>query len=185
MQDEEIVALYWRREESAIRETEDKYGAYLRKLAYNLLADREDSEESVNDTYFRAWNAMPPHRPAALSTFLAKITRNLALDRLRRRHSEKRRPSEYEASLSELEECVTDGGGPEETVELQQLAEAISAYLYTLSEESRSAFVCRYFFGDSIREIASYCGAGESKIKSMLHRARLGLKKQLEQEGFL
>ena len=109
MQDDRIVELYWNREETAIDATEKKYGAYLMKIAYNILADREDSRECVNDTYLKVWNCIPPHRPEALSAFLAKIARQTAIDIFRRRTSPKRRGSEYAVSLSELEDCIESG----------------------------------------------------------------------------
>ncbi|MBQ3569598.1 MAG: hypothetical protein IJA20_02870, partial [Methanocorpusculum sp.] len=107
MHDEKIVALYWERDESAIRVTEEKYGAYLMKIAYNILNDLEDSKESVNDTYLGAWNSMPPNKPSALSTYLAKITRRTSIDIFRKRSTEKRKVSEYSVSLDELGDCVS------------------------------------------------------------------------------
>lgn len=184
MDDERIIELYWKREEAAIRETELKYGRYLMKIAHNILDDIEDSKESVNDTYLKAWKSMPPHRPTVLSAFLGKITRELSIDRFRSRHRKKRRASEYTVSLSELEECVTDGDTTGQTVELQLLAEAISKYLRSLPLEARSTFLGRYYYMDSIKEVAAYWGMSESKVKSMLHRTRRGLKVYLEQEGF-
>ena len=123
MRDEEIVALYWQRNEDAIRETEQRYGRYLFKIAYQVLADPEDSEESVNDTYLKAWGSMPPHRPGTLRTYLGKITRQLSIDRLRGRDRVKRRASEYALSLSELEECVSAGDTTQEQVDLRLLAQ--------------------------------------------------------------
>lgn len=185
MDDSLIVDLYWKREESAIRETENKYGNYLTKIACNILADFEDSKEVVNDTYMKAWNSMPAHRPDILSTYLGKITRQLSIDVYRKKTSQKRVRSEYTVSLSELEECVTDKDTPEQEMELQLLANLISTYLWSLSEEIRNVFVCRYFFMDSIKEIAGYNNVSESKIKSMLYRTRLGLKRYLEKEGYV
>lgn len=185
MEDSLIVELYWKRDESAIRETESKYERYLTKIAYNVLSDLEDSRESVNETYFKAWNSMPPHRPDLLSAYLGKITRQLSIDIYRKKNCARRRGSEYDISLSELEECVSDGSTPEQETELLELADAISTYLRTLPEKSRDVFVCRYFFLDSIQEIAAFNGVSGSNIKSLLHRTRLGLKKYLEKEGFI
>ncbi|MBS1402351.1 MAG: RNA polymerase sigma factor [Oscillospiraceae bacterium] len=185
MQDEDIVALYWQREEAAIRETEQKYGHYLMKIAYNILADVEDSQESVNDTYLKAWDSMPPHWPGVLSTYLGKITRQLSIDIFRKRNSEKRKTSAYAVSLSELEECVSGGDTTGESVDLHLLAETISAYLRTTSPEARNTFIVRYYFMDSLREVADYCGMRESKVKSLLYRTRMGLKTYLEKEGFV
>lgn len=183
MQDDRIVAMYWQRDEAAIRETEKKYAGYLLKIAYNILFDLEDSKESVNDTYMKAWSSMPPHRPEVLSSYLGKITRQLSIDIFRKRHRAKRQASEYVVSLSELEECIS-GSTAEQEVEMHLLADAINAYLGTLSREARTTFVGRYYYMDSIREIAAYHGFSESKVKSMLYRTRQGLKNYLEGEGF-
>lgn len=184
MQDSQIVELYLQREESAIQETQQKYGPYLTKIAYNILADLEDSKESVNDTYLKAWNSMPPHKPAILSTYLGKITRQVSIDILRKHSSLKRQASQYAVSLDELSDCVPTDKTPEQTIELQQLAEAIAAYLQTLSPQVRCTFIGRYYFMDSIGEIADYCGMSHSKVESMLHRTRKGLKAYLEKEGY-
>lgn len=184
MQDERIVALYWQRDEKAISETERKYGHYLTKIAYNFLFDLEDCKETVNDTYLKAWNSMPTHKPSVLSTYLGKITRQLSIDVFRTRNRKKRKPSEYAISLSELEDCVSGSETPERSVNLKMLAEAINAYLSTLPAEARNTFVGRYYFADSIREVADYYGMSEPKVKSMLYRTRQGLKEYLEKEGY-
>ena len=184
MEDEKIVSLYWDRDETAIRETEVKYDRYLTKIAYNILADREDSRESVNDTYLAAWNSMPPHRPGVLSAYLAKITRRISIDRFRYRNRDRRRESEYSVSLSELGDCVSGGNTTEEIVNVRLLADAIGVFLRLQSEEARNAFIGRYYFLDSVKEVAAYCGMSESKCKTLLHRTRLGLKEYLRKEGF-
>ena len=184
MQDEKIVALYWERDESAIRATEEKYGAYLTKIAYNILANIEDSKESVNDTYLGAWHSMPPNKPNTLSTYLAKITRRTSIDIFRKRSTEKRKVSEYSVSLDELGDCVSAGDSPEQTVELQLLADTIAAYLQTLPQMNRNVFLQRYYFLDPVQDIADYYGVTKSKIEGMLHRIRKGLKTHLEREGF-
>ena len=184
MEDEAIVSLYWQREESAIRETERKYDRYLTKIAWNILADREDSRESINDTYLVAWNSMPPHRPGVLSTYLGKITRRISIDRFRCRTRQKRGGSEYELSLSELGDCVSGGNTTEEIVNVKLLADAIGIFLRLQSEEARNAFIGRYYYLDSVREVAAYCGMSESKCKTLLHRTRLALKDYLRKEGF-
>ena len=184
MEDEQIVSLYWQRDEAAIRETEAKYDRYLTKIACNILADYEDSRESVNDTYLAAWNSMPPHRPAVLSTYLGKLTRRISIDIFRGRHREKRRASEYALSLNELEDCVSAGNTTEDLVNRKLLSDAIGIYLRRLPEEARNAFIGRYYFLDSLKEVAAYCGMTESKAKSLLYRTRLGLKEYLIKEGF-
>lgn len=182
MQDDQIVLLYWQRNEAAIEETEKKYGRYLAAIAYNVLADREDSKESVNDTYLNAWNSIPPQKPRVLSVYLAKITRSVSIDILRRKKRSKRVPSEYVTSLSELSDCVTDGQNVEQEVDVKQLARAINAFLRTLPEQERQAFIGRYFYMDSLREVARYCGMSEAKAKSLLYRTRGRLKAYLEKE---
>lgn len=184
MTDERIVQLYWDRDESAVAETQNKYGRYLTKIAYNILTDMEDSLESVNDTYMHAWKSMPPHRPSVLSTYLAKITRRVAIDVLRRKSRDKRIPSEYTFSLAELEECISDAKSVEQQIEAEELGKAINAYLKTVSKDARRLFVGRYFFLDPLKDVAGYCNMSEAKAKSMLYRIRCGLKAYLEQEGY-
>ncbi len=184
MRDEEIVGLYWQRSEEAIQRTEEKYGRYLLKIALNVLSDVEDSRESVNDTYLKTWESIPPHRPAALPAYLGRITRQTAIDALRARHRKKRRDTEYTLSLDELAECVSGADTPEEAADLHMLAGAIDAYLHSIAHEARTCFVARYFFLDPLRDIAACHGWSESKVKSMLHRTRLGLRAHLEKEGF-
>lgn len=184
MQDESIIALYWQRDETAIRKTEQKYGRYLNRIAYNILADREDSEESVNDTYWRAWESIPPHRPGVLATYLGKITRQLSIDIFRKKHREKRKSSEYALSLEELGDCVDGGEGPQEQAELRLLADALSRFLRTLPPGTRTAFIARYYYLDPIKEIAACRGMSESKLKSLLYRTRQQLRAYLQKEGF-
>jgi RNA polymerase sigma-70 factor (ECF subfamily) len=184
MEDEKIVSLYWQREESAIRETEIKYDRYLHKIAYNILSNHEDSRESVNDTYLAAWESMPPHRPSVLATYLAKLTRRISIDLFRHRTRQKRQGSEYALSLEELGECVSGGNTTEAAFEEKELADVIAAYLRQCSAEARNAFICRYYYLDSIREVAVSCGMTESKCKSLLHRTRQGLREYLIKEGF-
>lgn len=185
MEDEAIVKLYWDRDEAAIYETDCKYRRYLTTIARNVLNDEEDSRESVNDTYYAAWNSMPPHRPNILTTYLGKLTRRISIDILRRRTREKRRGTEYALSLDELEGTLSAGNTTEEAMDLKLLGEAISAFLRTLSPEARNTFIGRYFFLDPLAEVARYCGMSESKCKSMLYRTRQGLKTYLEKEGLL
>lgn len=184
MEDEAIVALYWQRDQEAIRATQGKYEAYLSKIAWQILSDREDSEECVNDTYLRAWNSMPTQRPAMLATYLGKIVRGCAIDLFRHRHRQKRRASEYARSLEKLSECLSGGDATQEAADLRLLGEAIDAYLRTLSPTARRAFVARYYL-DPIRAVAADQGLGLSQTKSLLHRTRLGLRDHLRKEGFL
>ena len=185
MDDELIVKLYWDRSENAIAETDRKYGSYCHSIAYHILQSREDAEESVNDTYMDAWNAMPPHRPSILATFLGKITRRISIDRWRARTRIKRGGEEITLALEELEECVAGGQDAEKVIEHKELAAAIDLFLDTLPVPERRIFLSRYWYVDSIQEIADRYGFSRSKVSSMLHRTRGKLRRQLEKEGFL
>lgn len=185
MEDKVIVDLYWQRDETAIDHTANKYGNYLAKIAYNILYDREDSSESVNDTYLAAWNSIPPHRPNILSTYLGKLTRRISIDRFRAKTSQKRCAGEYALSLDELRNTLSAGNTTEDTVEAALLAESMEKFLRELSPETRHVFLGRYYFLDSVKEIAAYCRISESKVKVLLHRTRQRLRDHLEKEGFL
>ena len=186
MDDNKIIELYFARNESAIKETDNKYSNYLFVTAMNILNSREDSSECVNDTYFKAWNAIPPHNPPTLKYFLGKITRELSIDCLRKRFRGKRAGSEYEISIDELEECVSDNcfADPEKMAEVSFLAKSIGEYLRSCKREARVIFVMRYYFCDSIKDIGAFLGMGESAVKSSLFRTRRGLKEWIEEKGF-
>ncbi len=179
MEDHDIIALYFDRNENAIRETAQKYGAYCGSIALNILSSAEDTEECLNDTWLRAWNSIPPHRPNVLRVFLGKITRNLALDRYKARNAEKRAGGEFAMSLDELKECV----GAEDERDSAVIGESISRFLRGQSKETRGVFVCRYFYCDSIADIARRFGMSEGKVKTLLFRTRAKLKIHLEGEG--
>lgn len=182
MNDSQIVALYWARDEQAIAETRVKYGQYCYAIAYNILHHNEDAEESVNDTYLDAWNAIPPHKPAILSTFLGKITRRISLDRLRRNNAEKRGGGQVALSLDELMECVPDGKSIDDHLCAEALSKHIDSFLRSLPSAQRSVFICRYWFFDPIADIAKQFGYTESKVKTMLYRTLKKLRKYLEKE---
>ncbi len=184
MEDKHIVELFWSRDERAIRETDSRYGRYLWTIAFHVLADREDSDECVNDTYYKAWEAMPPHRPSLLSPFLGRITRHLAVDRYRRRAAQKRVASEYTLSLDELAECVSGSEDPAAAAELELLTSAVSVFLREQSAETRQVFLWRYYFLDSIADIAARLGESVPQVKSLLYRTRVKLRAHLEKEGF-
>ena len=184
MDDEQIIDLYWNRDERAIEETDQKYGAYLTTIARNVLDDPEDSRESVNDTYFAAWKTMPPQRPNILSAYLGKLARRISIDHFRQRTRLKRGGGAYVASLSELEGTFSAGNSMDQIMDTKLLGHAINAFLRTLHPQARTAFIGRYFFMDCMADVARYCGMSESKAKSMLHRTRKKLKVYLEKEGF-
>ena len=156
MQDAAIVALYFERNEAALELTQEKYDRYLLVIAQNILANTEDSRESVNDTYLAAWNSIPPNQPQVLSTYLGKITRRIAIDLFRKRNRDKRRASEYAVSLTELEECLVCAETPECVVETRLLTEALERFLRSLPNEARRLFIGRYYFLDSVKEVAAY-----------------------------
>ena len=184
MEDEQIVELYWKRSETAIRETESKYDRYLTKIAYNILADLEDSRESVNDTYLAAWNSIPPHFPNNLGAYLCKITRQLSIDVFRRRSAAKRQGSQYALSLEELGDSFPGSPTPEQMLDEKLLGEAVNRFVQALPERAQIVFLRRYYFFDSLRDIASTCGMKESAVKTLLYRTRQELKTYLKQEGF-
>jgi len=181
MEDTQIINLYWQRREEAIQETERKYGKYCTRVAYNILENREDSAECVNSTYWKAWNAMPPHRPRVLVAFLGKITRNLALNMLEKSKAQKRGKGQVLCALEELEESIPATGGY--SPENADLAKTLNTFLAELPEEKRKIFVSRYWGMTPIKEIAAMYGMTEGKVKTVLHRTREHLRQYLEQEG--
>ncbi|MBQ5327754.1 MAG: sigma-70 family RNA polymerase sigma factor [Oscillospiraceae bacterium] len=185
MEDEKIIELYFERNESAISETAEKYGNYLYKIAFNILSDNEDSEESVNDTYMSVWNTIPPEKPNVFSAFLSKITRYISLNRYRAKKTEKRGSGEIDAAFEEIEECVPDKSDIYDEIETKELAKMISDYLKNLPETERKIFVCRYYYLDSLSDISKQFGFSQSKIASMLHRTRKKILSHLEKEGVL
>ena len=184
MEDEKIVALFLRRDESAITYTAEKYGGRLRALANNLLANSSDAEECENDAYLQAWAAIPPHEPwDYLFPFLAKITRRLAINVCRSRGRQKR-SAPLTQLTNELEECIPSREDAQGQVDGIFLAEAVSIYLRTLSQDRRDMFIRRYWYLDSISSIADRFGASQSKVKTTLYRCRAGLRNYLSKEGY-
>lgn len=184
MEDAQIVSLYWARSEEAIAETDAKYGPYLTQISYQILHSREDAGECVNDTYHDAWNAMPPHRPTFLSAFLGKITRRISIDCWRHRQADKRGGGELPLALDELGECVSGQASVEDEAIRREAVATIQRFLDSLPSTERRVFLCRYWYLDSIADIAGRFGFTEGKVKSMLHRTRGKLRIVLEQEGY-
>ncbi len=182
MEDHQIIDLYWQRDETAIAETERKYGRYCYAIAFGILQSNEDAEESVNDTYIGAWNAMPPHRPENLPTFLGKITRHLSLKTWRERTAIKRGGGEVPLALEELEGCIPAGQSVDEHLEAAELAAVLDDFLGALPVEERRVFLCRYWYFDSIHDISVRFGFGQSKVKMMLKRTREKLLVRLNKE---
>lgn len=184
MQDDKIIELYWQRDECALKETQNKYGRYLFKIAYNILSDREETEEAVNDAYLAAWNTIPPQNPSELSLYLAKLVRRISIDKLRKSNRQKRVPSEYSVSIDELGADLSCGNSTEEEFELNRLVNALNEFVGALDERERNIFLGRYYFHDSVKEISRYVGVKESNLKTILSRTRQKLKNYLKSEGF-
>lgn len=183
MKDEEILNLYWMRDERAIMESQKSFGAYCYSIAIHILHTREDSEECVNDTWFRAWTAIPPGRPKHLALFLGTITRNLSFDRWKHKNAMKRGHGELEAVLEELEECLPSRNTTEEMVEEAQLQSCLNRFLGTLKEKERNIFLRRYWYAEECSEIAERYDMKLNTVKTTLFRVRGKLRKYLEQEG--
>lgn len=184
MEDTEILELYFARSEQAIAETDRKFGSYCYTIAYNILSNREDSEESVSDTYLAAWNAIPPRRPNLFRAFLGKLTRHISIDRWRKYSAQKRGGGEMPLALEELEDCA-GGGDAESALAEKELTRLLNAFLAGLPETERNVFLCRYWYLDSIQTISQRAGFTQSKVTSMLHRTRGKLRKKLGEEGYL
>lgn len=184
MEDNQIVQLYWDRNENAIKYTEEKYGNYCKSIAKNIVGNFEDAEECVNDTYINAWNAMPPHKPSILAAFLGKITRNISFNRYKRNKAEKRGNGEMDLILDELSECTAGTNDTEKEIEYQELIKAINEFLVSLSEYKRNIFVCRYWYSDSISSIAKAYGVKENAVSMALGRLRKKLRAYLLERGF-
>ena len=183
MEDNAIIELYFQRSESAVQESDRKYGRYCGRIAVNILANPEDAEECVSDTWLKAWNAIPPTRPRILKTFFGRITRNLSLNRLEREQAKKRGGGEAAVAIEELAECIADPRAAAWTPDEAAVTEVLNAFLTDLPREKRVIFMRRYWYMESIENIASSMGLGESKVKMTLMRARGALKERLLKEG--
>lgn len=184
MRDEEILALYIDRDEQAIQYTAEKYGGYCMDLANRILKDREDAQETVNDTYLKAWQSIPPENPNVLRLYLARITRNIAFSRYRAQNARKRGGGEIVLALDELAECVGEVDDLMERVALQDLTAAIAKMLDTLSARDRNIFIHRYFYVEDTAQIAHRYSVKESNVLMILSRTRKKLKEHLIMEGY-
>ena len=183
MEDSQIIALYFQRDERAIDETARKYGKYCFSITHNILGNREDAEEAVSDTYLGAWATIPPHKPVVLSTFLGKIARRTALKRWEKNRTRKRGGGELPLALEELSEFLSDGYTPETAIETAEVTQLLNEFLRRLPKTERTVFVCRYWYLDPIANIAKRFGFSQSKVKSMLARTRKKLATSLQREG--
>jgi RNA polymerase sigma-70 factor (ECF subfamily) len=183
MDDSHIINLFWLRSESAIFETSKKYGGYCQSIAYRILRNKSDAEEVVNDVYLKVWDTVPPERPSILQAFLGKIARNLSFNRYKLLRTQKRGGGEMAVLLSELGDCLPSADGVEAAFEGGLTADAINNWLLSTDLSARLVFVRRYYYADSVRDIAERYGMGEGNVKSILHRSRKGLREFLEKEG--
>lgn len=181
MTDAEIIQLFWQREESAITETQTRYGAYCTRIAMNILSNREDAEECVSDTWLQAWNTIPPQKPRSLRAYLGRIIRNLSLNRWSHSRAQKRYGG-MERLLSELDDCIPAPDNAQRSLEAAALSEIISNWLETLPRDDRILFVRRYWYGDTLQELAAHAGIPASKLAQRMLRLRRGLKATLERE---
>lgn len=183
MDESAIVRLYLERNESAIEQTDKMFGDRLRSLAYGITGDRGCAEECVNDAYLRAWNSIPPNEPEHFYAYLARIVRNLSLNRCRQEDALKRSAHICELSR-ELEECIPAPDELEKRLDDEEFKALLNSYLATLSEEKRSIFIRRYWYLESVAEISKRFGITQSKVKTTLFRCRAGLRKMLQKEGY-
>lgn len=184
MEDSGILDLFFERSEEAIRELDKKYGAAVKRTAANILRDRQDVEECVNDTYLGVWNTVPPQRPSPLVSYVCRIARNLAVNRYHA-NTALRRCGQYDLVLDELEECIPSGVSVETEIEAKELTEAINRFLHTISKEDRFLFVRRYWYGDSVSRIAAMTDSTANRISVRLFRIREKLQHRLMKEGLL
>lgn len=184
MDDEQIIRLYWDRNELAISATADKYGNYCTSIAANILGNREDAQECVNDTYMNAWNAIPPHQPRVLSTFLGKIVRNLSYNRYRLNTAGKRGGGQIPLVLEELSELVSGREDVEQELQAMELKSAIHAFLGSLPPQKRAIFIRRYWYTDSIAQIAQRYDMSQGAVTMILSRLRQKLRRHLLEGGF-
>lgn len=183
MQEETLLDLYFSRSETALEQTKQQYGTYCYAIAYRILAQPQDAEECENETYWKAWQAIPPNRPHSLKAFLGKITRNLALHFWERNHAAKRGGNAVDLALDELTECIPASDSVEQAVDAAALQACLQSFLQQLPRATRIVFVQRYWYLNSIAGIAQKNGMGESKVKMILLRTRKKLKAALETEG--
>lgn len=182
MEDSQIIELYWQRSENAIVETSNKYGRFVRSIAINILGNFSDAEECENDTYIAVWNAIPPTRPNIFSAFLSKIVRNISINRYEFNRAKKRN-NEYDLILSELEECIASKHSVEDCYAAGEISAFIDEFLGTKKQEIRVIFVRRYWYADSVKDIAARMKITESKVKTVLFRTRNELREYLAEKG--
>jgi len=184
LEDSKIIALFYARSEQAVAELSQKYGALCRKIASNILNNDLDAEECVNDAFYAAWTSIPPQNPNPLKSYISRVTRNLAITKYHANKAKKRN-SIYDVALDELEECIPSYHDVETEITEKELTRSLENFLDTLDKESRVMFIRRYWYSDSISEIAERFQISNNNVTVKLSRIRKKLKKYLEKEGFL
>lgn len=185
MESNKIIQLFFDRDEAAITAVSEKYGAYCSKIALNILTSKEDSEECVNDAFLKAWELIPPNRPERLSTFLGKLTRNLAINKLKYSSAEKRGNQKADLLLDELAEIIPSDSSVELEQERKELIGEINSFLRKLPKQKRNIFILRYWHCDSVKEIAASNGLSKNNVSVILNRTRKKLKQHLEKKGMI
>ena len=183
MEDLQIIELYFKRDAAAIGETVNKYGAFCRDVAKNILTLEEDAEECVNDAYLRAWSSIPPQRPVKLGAWLGRVVRNIALDMWRKSRRQKRY-SGLEQLLDELNDCIPSPQNVERELDKKELTEAVNAWLAGIPQNDRVIFMRRYFGGEAVNDLARECGLTSGGLAKKLYKLRQSLKASLEKEGY-
>ncbi len=184
MEDKDIIQLFFDRNEQAIEETSMKYGNYCNSIAMNILKNRADAEECVADTYQKCWNSIPPNRSSVLRIFLGKITRNLSFNMYKRMNADKRGSGQLALILDELAEVISDENSVENNIENKELLKEINIFLNGLSRQKRIMFVRRYWYSDSVTDIARRLGISENNVSVNLNRIRKRLRRYLYERGF-
>ncbi len=180
MADEQIIDLYWQRQENAIKETDKKYGQFLFRIAYNMLHDRQDCEECQNDTYLGAWNAIPPTRPAVLGAFLVQIMRRIAINRYREKTSKKRIPSELTVALDDVQDTLHNNESVGAAYEAAEVGKIINEYVKTLPDRQRYIFIDRFYLAESVETIAADLKISPATVYREIDKIKQGLKSHLE-----
>ncbi|NLM77816.1 MAG: sigma-70 family RNA polymerase sigma factor [Ruminococcaceae bacterium] len=182
MEDAQIIELFWSRSEAAVQAAAKKYGRLLYHIAYNILANHEDSEECVNDVFFQAWQTIPPQHPVSLTAYLGRLVRNRSINRWHEKHAQKRYAG-TEILLSELAECIPSVDSVEQETDAHELSAFISEWLSLQTNDNRILFLRRYWFGDSVKTLSRQTGTATNKLAARLYRLRQKLKKAMEKEG--
>ena len=185
MEDQAIVQLFWDRDEQALSAVAEKYGHFCTSIARNIVGSTEDAEECVNDAYLATWNSIPPKKPELLAPFIGRITRNLAINRYKMNHADKRGGGDLPLVLDELSEVIAGKESADSELFRKELLSAINGFLSALPSEKRKIFVCRYFYADSLKDIAARMKMSENNVSVTLSRLKAGLREKLLEGGLL